>query len=187
MGVEFYYQAIPDDCIILKKAKINPEYADILVGVGYLRGGPAPGAPDKVYEEFWDDVAEVNRKYPGIDRRNYTVDRCWDVLHFLLSEERRQGNYEENDLGTIAVYGATSASCLPDLPRYSSPSQVESVAKFLNKITESELLRWADPRNLENCYKGPYPNDIIWDYFQGLRNFYGEACKYNEAVVVNKL
>jgi hypothetical protein len=159
----------------------------VFTGYGCLTGGGAPGAYDPIYEEFVDDVEEVIRHHPGIDRRNCTVDRCWDVLHFLLSEERRQGNYDGIDLGTIAVYGATEATCFKDWPRYTSPSQAGSILVFLNNITEPELLRWANHKELiEDCYKAPFPDDIIWNYFKELRNLYREAWRYKEAVYVNK-
>src|SRR5262245_51604270 len=141
MGVDFCYQAIPDDCIILKKAKSNPRYAEYLTGPGNLHGGRTPGPDDEIYEEFMADVDEMLRHHPDLVKRYYSVDRCWDVLHFLLSEEGRQGRDDGTDLGTITIYGTTEASCLTDWPRYSSPAQVESVVVFLNHITEPELLR----------------------------------------------
>lgn len=183
MGIEYIYQMIPDDCIILKKARVNPDYA---THIRCLSWSTSTRTRDAIYNEFMADVEETIRNHPGIERRYYDVDRCWDVLHFLLSEERRQGNFEGSDLGTIAVYGSTYASCLPDWPRYCSPSQVESVVVFLNKITEPELLRWADPTVLiKNCYKGGYENYFIWQFFEGLRNFYREAWRYKGAVLVN--
>src|SRR5262245_10251979 len=144
LGGERQYQAIPDNCFILEKARANPEYADVLIGCGYLHGGGAPGAYDPIYEEFVADVEELIRNHPGIDQRNCSVDRSWDVLHFLLSEERRQGNFNGTDLGTIALPGATAVGCSGDWPRYTPPSLAESVLVFLNNITEPELLRWHD-------------------------------------------
>src|SRR5262245_5526519 len=50
MGVEFCYQAIPDDCIILKKARVNPDYAKYLAHIIYIRVFTTPWLDEPILD-----------------------------------------------------------------------------------------------------------------------------------------
>lgn len=110
MGQERWYVALPGECALLKRALIDHEFGMWLGSITiFKKGGHCNWFPDdKMYIEFCDAVKQMNVEHPGIAERVFTLDRAFDKVHYLLSEARRTGEYEAEDMGTKAVCGATT-------------------------------------------------------------------------------
>jgi hypothetical protein len=187
MGVSYFYFAIPHDSVMFAKAAANPAYAD---DFQYSNWEWAPwGMTDAGYDDFMGDVEEMRRAHPGIADRRADVRKCFDVLHFLLSEERRRGEDGEwVDPGTIAIEGAEKKAWLREGNAYTPPAEVRRVAEFLGAITQTELFQHFDPVRLaaDAIYGFLYveDRDDVWLHFEMLRDFYLEVARHpGEGVV----
>lgn len=145
-------------------------------------------------------VQELQWKHPGIEKRYYDVERMQDSLLYLLSEDRRHGRAHmssANDMGSKIINGA---SALPShirsgqgFPlRYSSATEVQEMASYLESRTIEDLRKIFDPVHMEE--QGVYKffadrAEREWEFlcqaFEGLRAFYIEVATYQEGILVN--
>jgi hypothetical protein len=97
--------------------------------------------PDR---ELTKVVLEMARQHPEIEERRLTIGRSWDVMHFVLSPDRRRGIASTGDPGTLALRGsrdfhpmvrATQGSPL----RFLAASDVPGVLEFLTSVTPGEI------------------------------------------------
>ena len=107
MGTEKWYVALPNDSSLLACAEVDTEYGEYLGFPSVFEtGGVGFKVWDDAGKEFCSAVSKLNEEHPGINRRVYTLGRYYDMLHYLLSEERRHGEFDKTDWATQAILGA---------------------------------------------------------------------------------
>jgi hypothetical protein len=199
MGWERDYQALPDGCYLLERAKVDPDFGQHLCFIRMFfqrHGQPLLPNPDEALIDFCQAVRSLIELYPGIEKRYYTLDRYFDMVHYLISAWKRgDRNADPNDMGTKAICGTT------ELPkhligtqgfsiRYSTSDDVQEIALTLASLTQDDLrLRYDHVRMEKFCYKfwADRADDATWsqiyEYFEGLRGFYLNAAEHNEGVI----
>jgi hypothetical protein len=200
MGVEMWYQAIPDEGALIELARQDVEIGDIfsLLPSWIVQGGPSARRPWPPAERLWKVVCELAQQHPDLMKRNCYLEKWWDKLHYLLSPNRRQNpGTGEGMLLDKAVLGdreiAEHVRGSQGAPvKYVAAPEVERIACLLRPMT-SEILRvnYA-PEKMEaaGVYKfwADRANESQWDaiasYFEHFRNFYLDAAKHHEGVIV---
>jgi len=107
MGVERWYVAVADGCRLLERSLSDPAFGEYL-GPSYFGRERWRLGHGGLHAEFLAEVDEMNRSHPGIEDRIYTLGRYFDMLHYLLSEGRRRGEFDEADWGTRSIRGVMS-------------------------------------------------------------------------------
>lgn len=196
MGIDCSYQALPEPCEPLARAIRDPEFGEAFSVVGG-RSEALWMAWGGVWAECAQAWRELCAQHPGLDQRRFSVDRRWDTLHYLLSEERRSGRFDADDGGTHAILGAVRladhlAGGQGIHLRYSAPEVVRAIAEHLRPITEAELRRFWVPARMEE--RGVYKfsagraDEQEWGWvmeaFRGLQAFYDQAASLGEGVLV---
>jgi hypothetical protein len=200
MGYERTYQAIPEDWEPLKVAVSAGLYSEFMTFIpfylsqdydAWLKGrenGPA----------FVGELKRLVAERPGIEKRMLDLDRRFDMLHYLLSQERRQRVAEAHDLGTKAICGSTLlpshlAGTQGHLTGYSTPLEVLEIALFLESLTMSDLLDHFTPSDMldKGVYKiyqwredeHEYLLNLLREDYDMLRAFYHSVAENEEAVL----
>lgn len=198
MGIEKWYVALPDDSSLLARAKSDPAFGEYLGFPSIFdKGGIGCKVWDDAGKVFCSMVSKMNEERPGINRRVYTLDRYFDKLHYLLSEERRCGEFDKEDLATQAILGAKA---LPDHLqggqghpiRYSPPRTVMEIALWLELVSADELRKVYDPAAMEE--QGVYKNILDdndgseWQFirscFDTWKALYVEVAASEEGILV---
>lgn len=199
MGLDMTYQAIPADCDLIERARQDQEVGEMLclVPTWFHDGGPRrrswPAA-----EQLWRDLVEWDRQYPGLASRNCYLSRWWDKLHYLLSANRRRDKGSEVDhLFDIAVRGGREIAPHVRAPqgvpvKYVSPDEVELIAVLLGPMTTEDLRAHYCPEKMEASHVYKFWADradesewpYIAKYFGTFREFYLEAARHREGVIV---
>lgn len=196
------YQAIPHDSNLLKKAA-ESEWTTILL---YSHGfNEIPKADieryleDKEFVEFKQEAERIRRNHSNIEKRKLYFGRRWDMLHYLLSEIRRnpQKRSDEHDLIHRAIHGGEKLGENSFLPqgvpvRFLNPFEVKEISKYLGNIEADELEKYWNPPLMSEAgvYKihGDYNDDDqlrhLKEEFKKLKDFYLWAAIYDEAVLV---
>lgn len=195
MGLDRTLIALPDDCEAFSIASQGTEYgASLQYFWSYMNGRVSneknPSEIDKAYSLAARKIVE---EHPGIEGRICSLDRMWDVLHFLLSENRRCNFAYGSDLGSIAVGGEAAvhefavASQGVGLKRTSS-KKVKEVATWLAQITKEDLKANFHPFRMEiDVYKfqfGGQELDVAYQYFVSMQQFYLDVAECEEGVLV---
>jgi hypothetical protein len=191
MGLDMSYQAIPGKCDLIDRARNDPAIGELLWllpsmfrrGVGLVKGRPEP---DPLRREF----AELPKRYPGMERWNFDLDRSWDELHYLLSATRRaEPAGEEDRLLDKAVRGVNGE--LADHVCYVTPGEVELIGLVLEPMSSESLRVHYVPEKMEqrNVYK--FWADRAEEFslsaarhFDGFRAFYLDAARRGDGVIV---
>ncbi len=140
-----------------------------------------PFDDDRSFVEFMDEVRQLIQQYPGIENRNLSIGRTWDVLHYLLSYQRCNGGEEQerDGLVTKAILGGEILNpavqkiiCIPI--RYLSPIEVYEIQDILETVDVEMLgIHW-NPVAMKrrSVYKSPLSQDD--DYFRYLQELFVE-------------
>ncbi len=196
MGMERWYAAVIDGGALLTRALADPAFGENL-SLPWLFGRDRRRRdPRGDFSEFLAEVDAMNRSHPGIEDRLQTLDRRFDMLHFLLSEERRRGELDAADAGSKAILGANG------LPghllggqghpiRYSPPAEVDAIAVWLAGHAVEDLRSAYDPGAMREqaVYKISQAGedartlDLIIEGFHGLRSLYAGAAAHGEGVL----
>lgn len=200
MGIERWYIAVVDGGRFLERTLSDPDFGINVQCPSYLRPKRRMYVrPNGDLAEFVAEVDAMNEAHPGIEDRVYTLDRWFDMLHFLLSEPRRRGTSDDThtDPGTQAIVGATP---LPDFLqggqghpiRYSPPADTARIAAWLDSLPPDSLRSAYDPDAMtrQSVYKFSQNRDDevgtlarLLTYFEGLRAFYAAAAAHGEGVL----
>lgn len=199
MGWERDYQALPDGCELLERAKSDSDFGQYLCFVKqrFKHGGDAPySISDQAHIDFCREVKKLIGLYPGIEKRNYALDQYFDMVHYLISPWKRgETNSDPNDLGTRAICGATALPGHLVGPqgfsvRYSGPDDVLEIALTLESLTTEDLRIHYNPFRMERCcYKfwADRADEQTWqwicEYFEGLKAFYMDVAECEQGVV----
>ncbi len=193
------YQAIPADSILLKKVTESETIAVSLNIHGFKE------IPDEQFQyygenaefaEFASEAKLIRNEHSGIENREFDLGRRWDMLHYLLSENRRNCVPDET-WAYRAINGGEKLGGNAVLPQgvpvtYLTPSEVKEVSRNLGNIEADDLEEhWNPPKMREaGVYKirGDYNDDHQLHYlkedFEKLKDFYLWAAIYDEAVLV---
>jgi hypothetical protein len=199
MGLDMTYQALPRGCDLIERAKADADFGSALslLPIWYRRGGPGHEPDSTAARELWEAARLLAARHPGPERRSFSPGRTWDVLHYLLSAERR----EEPDAGEIdalfsrAVKGgevlAGHLAGGQGIPiRYVTPEDVQAAARRLESMDCAALRAHYDPQRMEDTgvYKflADWPGswESICGSFLGFRAFYLEVARHGEGVLV---
>jgi hypothetical protein len=196
MGMERWYVAVADGCRLLERALSDPAFGEYLGVPSHFGRERWRHNWDGLHAEFLAEVDEMNRSHPGIEDRIYTLDRYFDMLHYLLSEGRRRGEFNGADWGTKSILGGMSLSGhlrggQGHPIRYSPPADVSEIAAWLEGLTAGDLRSAYSPVGMEKqCvykYWADRADDQTWDwiikYVEGLRSFYAGTASHGEGVL----
>lgn len=198
MGTEKWYVALPDDSGLLARAEVEANFGEYLGFPSiFEKGGIGWKTWDNAGEEFCSVVSKINDEHPGINRRVYTLDRDYDKLHYLLSEERRCDHFDKNDWATQAILGATALSAhlrggQGHPIRWSPVETVREIASWLKFVSVDDLRSLYDPGAMQE--HGVYKNiaddsdgrqwQFICSHFEAWKSFYLEVAECQEGVLV---
>ena len=192
MGLEVEYQAVPDNAAVLVRARIDAAYSERIYGVSTFRRDEIFPPSDQVELELQRDVKSLLVLHPGLEHRNFDIDRQWDALTYLLSENRRQSEFEKLDLGAAAVLGMqefphNGAQGIPT--RYSSSEDLRRIFDYLAPISRDDLFEHYDLAKMKTSAVYKMWNEdgydiYLWRLFEGLRDFYQLVLSHNEGVLV---
>jgi len=199
MGFEMAYQAIPVNSGLIELAVTNVGMGEALCLVpGWFRRGAGPRQPwpwpDG--EALWNILCDLVRQHPGLEMRNCDVDRSWDMLHYLLSANRRdEPPTKEADLFDKAVRGATEIADhvrgTQGAPvKYVPPADVKAIGAGLQAMTVDSLRLHYDPVKMDTSCVYKFHADragehweYIAEYFAPFRAFYLAAARHGEGVI----
>lgn len=105
MGLDMFQQAVPDDWHFLARCVGEPSLGYSLVHIrDVLANGPEDlSGPAAI--RLAEAGHELLASNPAIGSLSIDLHRKWDLLHYLVSPDRRSGG-TGNDLGTSFVHGA---------------------------------------------------------------------------------
>lgn len=208
MALEMRYQAVPENWERLQSTPNMPitqgAFAFALLEQTTQPRTSSPEWPrhlhaDKVQStqvDFARELLRLIRRNPGLQQRNLYIGQHWDMLHFLLSPQRRQGTHDIHTdwikraiLGGDDLKGVTASG---DVPVYYLPyAEVESITFMLKQITRPSVAEYCDVQAMIRA--GVYaslslmghssPFDDLWGAFERLRTFYVDATTHEEGVV----
>jgi hypothetical protein len=197
VSMEIWYIAVADGCHLLGRSLSVPAFGEYLGGPAYFERDRWRHNQVDLDAEFLAQVDDMNRSHPGIEGRIYTLNCDFDMLHYLLSEARRRGEYNGVDLGTRSIRGGMS---LPEHLRggqghpirYTPPAAAGEIAAWLEGLTSGDLRSAYSPAEMErqSVYKywADRSDEQTWDqivaYFEGLRSFYVDVALHGEGVLV---
>lgn len=193
MGIDAVYQAAPLDWDLLHRAGQDVQAcSQLTLAIHLLRDFERAGSPWPEYENTVEgiEVRELVRRYPGLESRNCELDRRWDILHYLLSESRRRGEFG-TDVGTQAIYGGPSINERCEHVSWTPPHDVFNIAAWLERLTPVQLRRLYDPQQMagQHLYKYHVEDaEAIWPFIcadlAGLQRLYSAAAEHEEGILV---
>lgn len=199
MGTEARFQAIPEDCELLIRARQDRKIAEYMQ---FFESGGTwepdfwdKPSPDEQY--FYDAVQELIRAHPGLEKRYfYAGARTYDAIIYLLSPARREGEWDgDQSLIKKAIWGVEllhpEACAGQGIPIGFVPTaDTKTIAGYLDQITREQLHEHYDPQKMYEAgvYKMAPDRDerrfqVIWDEFVGMRDVYRAAADHGEAVI----
>jgi hypothetical protein len=202
MGLDMSYQAIPADCDLIERARHDKVLGEMLCSVPHwMREFDYP--PLKLWpeaDELRQELLELDRRHPGLANRNCYLGRRWDMLHYLLSANRRGrhcAHTEEDLVLDMAVHGEREIAGHVRAPqghavKYVSPEVVELIAVLLEPMTAVTLRVHYDPTWMvaRGVYKffADQADSSEWGYivdsFVSFRDFYLATARHGESVLV---
>ena len=205
MGLHLEYQALPHDISLIERAKRDIDFGehlaffrDAIIKENFAVGWQNQNAA----QDFQRYALQIAKQHPGIEHRYFFGGRDWqDILHYLLSEQRRSSNtswasVHENDLIWRAIWGGDVISeavrASQGVPiTYILPDETANIAEILSQENEKRLSSRFDVRcmakakvlNVGEDYDPTEQIPHILKIFMGLKGFYTAAAKNNEGVI----
>ena len=198
MGVEANFQALPADCALLQRAKENAAFAEKLASFSFYARLPASQI-DLASQHQWRGDAEFSQfalllkatvaENPGIESRNCTLDRRWDIVDFMLRAAYGDEKWIEH-----AVKGdpgiSPDAKSVQGFPlRFLAPAAVSEVALWFSEIDLNTIRTFWNPSEIShsNLYKSQHCKTEDWEWIEhdveNLRSFYAQAARHSEGVL----
>ncbi len=207
MGLDISYQAMPEDCILIARSRYDPNFGGNLefFKSNLLTPQEELDVFDEDYNdydthqsfvEFVSESRKVVNKYPGIENRNLYLGRRWDMLHYLLSERRRNGEeidylhwVEKAVFGGQVLNNATQ-SVIGSPICYLHPTEVYDIQKKLCEVTIEILHYYWNPQAMSKAgvYKIHSCNredkfKYVQNDFENLKSFYTLVTEYHEGIL----
>lgn len=200
MGLDIHYQAMPEACNLLTRARHEPDFGPHLEFFkSYALNSQQEldkRANDHLFVEFIYEVRQSLKQYPGIEQRNLYLGRRWDMLYYLLSERRRNGEANDgSEWSEKAIFGDEvlneKTQTTVGFPiRYLYPREVSNVRDYLGTITIEMLHAHWHPRKMSEArvYKihiDDGENYFRWikEDFEKLKAFYALVAEYSEGIL----
>ena len=147
----------------------------------------------KSYYEIEDNSSEeIDDSYEEVEL-SLEIDKMWDVLHFMLTGERRLEPIKNEPLSE-AVVGEFSIDDAAEFMAYTEKSKIKYIVFALDSFNMKKAL---EKFSMEECKTADlYPNiwdneeevgDIkeeIMDCFQGMKEFYHNILEANGNVLI---
>lgn len=201
MGLDMSYQAIPADSSLLKKVAESETAAVSLNIYGFKKISDENLEYYKENGEFAEFVSEtklIRNEHSDIENRECDLGRRWDMLHYLLSEIRRNNQpYDETDLVHRAIHGGEKLGENAVLPqgvpvRFLNPQEVKEISTLFGQIETDALEEYWNPPKMREAgvYKirgddsDDYQLNYLKEEFEKLKDFYLWAAIYDEGVLV---
>ena len=197
MGTDLTLQAIPSDSKLFEIAAISPDHGESLAFLTRYFANFRSSSEDEIDRLFNSEAQRIKVNHPGIELRFCELHRSYDSLHFLLSENRRNGDFYTNDYGTQAILGENNvhknAIATQGTPlRYVSASGAAAISAWLNTISVESLRCHYDPELMQAqaVYKffidGAGEEKFAWlcKMFEDLKNFYRTIEAHHEGALV---
>lgn len=200
MGLDISYQAMPEGCTLLERARHEPKFGAYLEFFNSYafnsQQALARSADDPVVVEFVAEAKQVAEHYKGIEDRRLYLGRRWDILYYVLSENRRRSKKKDcSDWVEQAIFGGevlnqATQTTIGFPIRYLPPIEVWYIAEIL-KDTNLELFRchW-NPRAMAEAsvYKihaedGDEEFEWVKQDFEKLKVFYAQVAQHHEGVL----
>jgi hypothetical protein len=197
MAVDAEFQAMPEDCDLIRTARQDREIAELTEFFqNIVKGRDTQLSPDK-WDEFVVKAQKVLAERPGLGDRYFNKGaRMFDAIVYLLSPFRRTGEYE-NDPTLIyqAIYGEEplhpEAKATQGHPiGFVSARKVAVIADYLDQITPEMLREHYDPNQMaeRGVYKifrhdGDDRLKYIWGEVVGIRGVYRAAADHGEGML----
>lgn len=196
MGFELTYQALPENCLLLLRSRHDPDFGSLLPFFKLFAEQDEEDRENQTRTDFVQEVRQVVQLHPGIEQRNFSLDRRWDMLYYLLSEQRR--NCEATDETSLihqAIFGGDILH--PDvragqgiLIRYLPLAKVRRVVALLATLTSETLEVNFDPSAMRQAAVYKIRGDEEKFYFElleqdlkALKTFYQLAVIHHEGVL----
>lgn len=198
--VSLYYQAVPEHCRLLAKARRDVSFGSYLEKCVYIRelgSLKALGiAEDPAFNDFISEIRGMVEENPWIEERNLNLGRNWDVLHYLMSDKRRgedtngYSDWMERAINGGDVIHEDVKTGSGAAIKYLSPSEVSHISSELSKFPAELLSKNWHPKKLKdsNVYRpivldeAQFFDDICRDLMR-LQTFYTVVSKYGEGVL----
>jgi hypothetical protein len=193
MGFETWYQAIPENTELLRRAVEDAQFGEFFTFPSWFASG---GAPDPMWPDATEYLGELRAllaAHPGLQLRRLTLDRYHDMVQYLLSPARRRET-EERDLGGLAVRGESLLAehlrgCQGFPIRFVSAARVSEISNWLQQLTEEALRQAYLPKAMEAAAVYKFSEEsaelaVILTYVNALIGFYEQAAEHGEAVLV---
>ena len=200
MGFVTDYQAIPDGCELLERAKRDADFGEFLSPITYRfeRGENCVDPYLKGTDaEFCAELQKLLRAHPGLETRNCSLVSYFDVIEYLISPARRDRKCKELDLGGQTIQGTIELAAhlrasQGILLRYNEPVAVLVMADLLTSITHDDLRRNYDSARMQFAAVYKFKEDrageeelaLICELFDEFTKFYQSAAEHQEGVLV---
>jgi hypothetical protein len=200
MGFDISYQAIPEDKLLLIWARHKPSLGEnleffqsyALMSQEQLERR----ASGQLFMAFVHLARQTIQQYPGIEHRNLYLGRRWDILNYLLSDQRRKGEKDDGSHWVEkAILGGQVLNKLTQTTigfpiRYLCPTEVSIIREMLETVTIGMLRCYWDPQAMSKSgvYKirGDESNDDFeWlqEDFEKLKAFYDLVEVHHEGIL----
>jgi len=196
MGLDQHYQAMPPDCELLRRSRFDPEFGSYLSSFSYF-SDHIPEEMQRVNAgstkfDFLAEMLALMADHPGIEDRFLDFGRRWDMLHFLLSAERRSEAIDEPDWAYRAIHGGEILhpevqSGIGITIKYLTPAEVSDIWERLVLLDTDEVgARWNQERMKEAAvYKYNQMRECDWfEDFERFTEFYFKAMAHDEGVII---
>ncbi len=195
MGFDACFQAIPENCELLARARQDRDVAQELQF--FLHDiEPLSERNSTPTEKYVSRaIRALVRSHPGLKQRRLYADHRSDQIVYLLSPARREDAEDDDTLVYKAFNGSehlqpearAGQGCpIGFLPK----ADVHAIAEYFDSITVEQLHEYYDPSCMFDHYVykidpscGEKTFQHIWDNFVEVRDFFREAAAHDEAVI----
>lgn len=196
MGLDQHYQAMPPDCELLRRSRVDPKFGSNLSFFNYYSSRVAEemerAGDSGTTFEFLAEMLALKADHPGIEKRFLDLGRRWDMLCFLISPARRGETNGEADWAYRAIHGGEILH--PDVQSgigvtimYLSPEETCGIWQRLADLDKKEIdERWDREQMKEaGVYKYNQMRREDWlEDFECFTDFYFQAMLHDEGVIV---
>lgn len=200
MVLSLYYQAVPDNCRLLAKAKRDVSFGSYLEKCVYIREFASLNAggisDDPQFNDFIAEMRGMVEEHPWIEESNLNLGRNWDVLHYLISPKRRgEVSNGYSDWMDRAINGGDmlhdqvkTGSGTPI--KFLNPAEVADISSQLSDLAfQSVCQNWHLTTLKDTDVYRPivldeqqFFDDICRD-LKRLQTFYAVVSKYGEGII----
>jgi hypothetical protein len=159
---------------------------------GYLHRVPA----DRLAELLANPNAIEPDLYPDDDVKRFpehTVEKTWNAIEFILDRLAESGRIPR--INPLTEGGKTGASFHYGDCWYRTPAEVAQIAETLGALSKEEFRMGYKPELMAeyNVYPGIWDREeekeenfeYVWQWYQGLVNFYREAAAKGEGMLLH--